>query len=110
MNEELKIDKEYIAELLNNEPFKDKIQELENETDELSSYRKKLVLEQRKLYEQIHDMIDMFNIMDSKSYSVNKVIIENNTKINNLKGYSNKEISNFNKRTVLSLKEEHTEE
>ena len=40
MNEELKIDKEYIAELLNNEPFKDKIQELENETDELSSYRK----------------------------------------------------------------------
>lgn len=55
-------------------------------------------------------MIDMYNIMDSKSYSVNKVIIENNTKINNLKGYSNKEISNFNKRTVLSLNEEHTEE
>lgn len=110
MNEEIKIDKEYIAELLNNEPFKDKIKELEDETDELSSYRKKLVLEQRKLYEQIHELIDMYNFMNNKSYSVYKVIHENNIKIGNLKGYSNKEISNFNKRTVLSLNEEHKEE
>lgn len=43
MNEEIKIDKEYIIELLNNEPFKDKIKELEDETDELSSYRKKTI-------------------------------------------------------------------
>lgn len=43
MNEEIKIDKEYITELLNNEPFKDKIKELEDETDELSSYRKKTI-------------------------------------------------------------------
>lgn len=110
MNEEIKIDKEYITELLNNEPFKDKIKELEDETDELSSYRKKLVLEQRKLYEQIHDLIDMYNFMDNKSYSVYKVIHENNIKIGNLKGYPNKETSNFNKRTVLSLNEEHKED
>ena len=110
MNEELKIDKEYIAELLNNEPFKDKIQELENETDELSSYRKKLVLEQDKIYEKIHDLINMYNFMDNKSYSVSKVIIENNTKINNLKGQSKKYKNNLAKRTVLNLNEEHTEE
>lgn len=110
MNEEIKIDKEYITELLNNEPFKDKIKELEDETDELSSYRKKLVLEQRKLYEQIHDLINMYNFMDNKSYSVNKVIHENNTKIKNLKGYYDINTTNLNKRTVLSLNEEHTEE
>ena len=110
MNEEIKIDKEYITELLNNVPFKDKIQELENETDELSSYRKKLLIEQEKLYEKIHELINMYNFMDNKSYSVEKVMLENRTKINNLKGYSNKDTSNFAKRTVLSLDEEHKEE
>lgn len=110
MNEEIKIDKEYITELLNNEPFKDKIKELEDETDELSSYRKKLLIEQAKLYEQIHDLINMYNFMDNKSYSVNKVIHENNTKINNLKGNSNKTRLNLDKRTVLSLEEEYKEE
>lgn len=48
--------------------------------------------------------------MDNKSYSVYKVIHENNIKIGNLKGYPNKETSNFNKRTVLSLNEEHKED
>lgn len=110
MNEEIKIDKEYITELLNNEPFKDKIKELEDETDELSSYRKKLLIEQAKLYEQIHDLINMYNFMDNKSYSVNKVIYENNTKINNLKGNPNKIKPNHDKRTVLSLEEEYKEE
>lgn len=110
MNEEIKIDKEYITELLNNEPFKDKIKELEEETNELSSYRKKLMLEQAKIYEKIYELIDMYNFMDNKSYSVTKVILENNTKIKNLKGYYDRNTTNLNKRTVLSLNEEHTEE